>query len=142
MTSKRAARSVLAIVVGIVFVSAVVEALEFALVTAINGARVTDPETYYGIRNLPWFLAAKLLYNSLAAVGAGFLTAVIAGYAQVRHGLVLALLQTAAFGWALTQPEMSRWTPGWMWAALIILTFAGIIFGARIRAARAGASRP
>ncbi len=141
-TAKRILRSLLGIVAGIVVISMVVEALEFGLVTLINGEPTTDPDVYYAVRNTPGFLALKLLYNTAAAVAAGYLAALIAGYAEVKHGLALAVVQTLAFAWALTQPEVSRWTPGWMWAALIVLTFGGIVLGARLRAARAlGRSR-
>lgn len=132
--AKRVVRTVLAVVAGIVFISAVVEGLEFALVTLINSEPTTNPDVYYGIRNRGWFLATKLVYNSLAAIGGGFLAAAVAGYAQLKHGLAVAVAQTLAFLWGLTQPAVSRRTPGWMWACLIVLTFAGIVLGARMRA--------
>ncbi len=135
MTAKRAFRSVAAIAVGIILISAVVEALELGLVTAVGGGFTRDPEAYYGVRNQPGFLAAKLVYNTLVAAGAGYLTAVIAGYEPLRHGLALAVIQTAAIGFFIvSQPEMAQWTPGWMWVLLIVFTFAGIVFGARQRA--------
>ena len=140
MTPKRLLRSILAIVVGIVVISMVVEALEFGLVTLINGEPTTDPDAYYAVRNRRWFLAVKLLYNTGAAVGGGYLAALIAGYAELKHGIAMAVVQTLAFAWALAQPELSRWTPGWMWAALISLTFAGILVGARLRAERPSAA--
>lgn len=137
MTAKRILRSLLAVVAGLALISGVVEAIEFGLVTLVNGGPTMDSELYYEIRNRPWFLAVKLGYNTAAAVGAGFLAAAIAGRAYVAHGLALGLVQTLAFGWALTQPDLSRWTPGWVWAALIVSTFAGIVLGARLRAAQA-----
>jgi hypothetical protein len=133
MTVKQIIRSILAIIVGIVVISILVEALEFALVTFIHGEPTTDPETYYGIRNQGWFLGIKLVYNTIFAAAGGYLAAIIAGYALQKHGLALAILQTIAFLFGLTQPDVSRWTPGWMWIALILLTFAGILYGARVR---------
>ncbi len=136
MTPKRFLRSVAGIAVGIVFLSAVVEGVEFGLVRFVLGEPAADPQAYYAVRNAGWFLALKLVYNTAAAVGAGYLTALVGGYPEVKHGLALAVVQTLAFGWALTQPELSRWTPGWVWAALIVLSFAGILFGAKIRSRR------
>ncbi len=133
MRPKDFLRSFLAVLVGIVALSIVVEALEFGLVTLVNGEPTSDPDQYFSVRNRPWFLAVKLVYNTAAAVGAGYLTALIAGRAELKHGMALAAIQTLAFAWALTQPEMSKWTPGWMWAALIVLTAAGIILGSRLR---------
>jgi hypothetical protein len=137
---KRIVRSVLAVVAGIVFLSVVVEALEFGLVTLVHGGTTTEPETYFSIRNRGWFLALKLAYNTLAAVGAGVVAALIAGYAPLKHGLAVAALQTLAFAWAVTQPEVRQWTPGWMWAALILLSFAGIMAGACLRSRRVAAA--
>ena len=125
---------------GIIAISVVVEVLEFALVTLINGASTTDPETFYAIRNRTWFLVAKLVYNTAAAVAGGYLTALLAGRKEVAHGLVMAGLQTVAFLFALSQPDIKRWTPVWMWVALIALTFLGIVAGARLRAARTAAA--
>ncbi len=140
MTPKRILRSVLAVLVGIVAISMVVEALEFGLVTLVNGGPTRDPDAYYAVRNRGWFLATKLLYNTGAALGAGYLAALIAGYSELKHGLALAFVQTFAFVWALTQPELSQWIPGWMWAALISLTFAGILVGAHLRKQRPSAA--
>ena len=102
----------------------------------MNGEPTTDPDAYYAVRNRGWFLAVKLLYNTGAAVGGGYLAALIAGVAEVRHGIALAAVQTIAFAWALTQPDVSRWTPGWMWVTLIAMTIAGILVGARLGARR------
>jgi hypothetical protein len=58
--------------------------------------------------------------------------AVIAGL----DGVTLALVQTVAFGWALTRPELRGTTPDWMWACLIVLTFGGIVAGSTLRRMR------
>jgi hypothetical protein len=123
-------RSVVAVLAGLVLISAVVEPLEFVLVALVNGQPTTDPERYFAVRNQPLFLAAKLMYNTVAAVGAGFVTAWLAPSAWVRHGIAMAVLQTVAFGWGLASPELRRTTPEWMWAALIPLTAAGVVLGA------------
>ena len=56
------------------------------LVTLVNGEFTNDVEQYFSVRNRPWFLALKLVYNTGAAVGAGYLTALIAGHAELKHG--------------------------------------------------------
>lgn len=136
MNAGRFFRTTIAIFAGILIISTVVELLEFSLVTLVNGEPTTDLEVYFGIRNMGWFLAAKLLYNTLAAVGAGFLVALIAGWAPVEHGILVAVLQTISFVVGLLNTEVSRWTPGWMWVALIVVTFVGIIAGSRLQAQR------
>ncbi len=129
----RVLRSVFAVLAGIVAISMLVEAIEFGLVTLVNGAPTTDPETYYSIRNRPEFLGLKLVYNTGAAAAGGYLTALIAGYAGLRHGLALATLQTLAFGYVLTQPDLARWLSTSMWATLVGVSFIGIMAGARAR---------
>jgi hypothetical protein len=136
MNTKRVVRSILAIIIGIVFISGVVELLEFSLVTAVNGQPTTDPNVYYGIRNRGWFLIIKLLYNTLAAIAGGFIAAWIAGYAPLKHGFALAIIQTLAFGAGLLQPAIRNSAPAWLWVALVLLTFAGVLLGARFRSIR------
>ena len=129
-------RSILAIVAGILLITLIVEPLEFALVALVNGGIVTDPASYFHVRNQPAFLVAKLVYNTGAAIAGGFAAARIARRAPRAHGLVLAVLQTAAFGWALANPALRQTTPDWMWFALIIVTCAGIMFGAELHRKR------
>jgi hypothetical protein len=136
MNIKRIARSAAGILAGLFLISTLVEVLEFGLVNSLRTEPITGPDAYYAIRNRGWFLALKLVYNTAAAIAGGFVAALIAGYALVRHGLALAIIQTMAFAWALSQPEMRQWTPLWMWFALMTLSFGGILLGARLRAAR------
>jgi len=129
----RIIRSIAGVLAGIFLISVLVEGIEFGLVALINGQQTTDPDVYYSIRNRVWFLALKLVYNTLAAITGGFIASLIAGYEHRKHGIGLAVLQTISFGYALTQPEISQWTPAWLWFALIILSFGGIIVGSRIQ---------
>jgi hypothetical protein len=129
-------RSLLAVLVGLVLISLIVEPLEFGLVAAVNGGVTTDPDTYIRVRNGPAFLAAKVVYNTAAAIVGGWVTARLARRAPMAHGLVLAVIQKAAFGWAVANPALRRTTPDWMWACLIVLTFAGIMTGARLHRQR------
>jgi len=132
----RMLRSVLAVVVGLLLISLIVEPLEFVLVALVNGAIVTEQEAYFTIRNQPALLAAKVAYNTAAAIIGGYVAAWIARRAPLAHGVTLALVQTVAFGWALTRPELRGTTPDWMWACLIVLTFAGIVAGSWLRRRR------
>jgi len=134
-------RSVVAVVAGVMLVSMVVETLEFGLVALVEGRPVTDPVSYYGVRNRPWFLGVKLIYTAVAAVSGGYVTAWIAGSAPIRHAVVLAVLQTLAFAWAVVQPDLRVWMPGWMWAAVAAVTAAGILAGARLRVSLRTSSR-
>ena len=129
-------RSILAVFAGLVLISLIVEPVEFGLVALVNGEVTTDPDSYLRVRNTPAFLAAKVVYNTAAAIVGGWVTARLARRAPMAHGLVLAIIQTAAFGWAFATPALRRSTPDWMWATLIVVTFAGIMTGSLLHRRR------
>ena len=135
-------RSIFAVFAGLVLISVIVEPLEFGLVTLANGEVTTDPDIYFRVRNTPAFLATKVVYNTAAAIVGGLVAARLAPRGPMAHGLVLAVIQTVAFGWALLTPELRRSTPDWMWACLIVVTFAGIMAGSRLQRHPALAKRP
>ena len=92
MSLAQALRAALAILAGMIFITVGVEALEWTLVTAINRAPTTDPEVYYGIRNGTVFLLVKVLYNTAAAIGGGYIAARLAGRNEMAIGLALAII--------------------------------------------------
>ena len=123
-------RSILGVLIGLFLITLLVEPLEFAIVTLVNGGVASDPDDYFAIRNRSWFLSAKFIYNTIAAVAGGFVCAIVAGRAPFAHAGGVAVLQTAGFGYALATPEMRDSAPLWMWIALIPLTIAGLFIGA------------
>jgi hypothetical protein len=128
----RVFRTSLALIVGLFAISMFVESLEFVIVAIANGRVTTDPDVYLAIRNQTWILITKLMYNAVGAVAGGYIAGRLARYAYRNHGIALAAIQSLAFVWALTQPEIRNSTPGWMWALLIPLTAAGIVVGASL----------
>lgn len=134
-------RGVLAVITGLLLISVLVEAIEFGLVTAINGGITTDPVVYFGIRNRPSFLALKLVYNTAVAVLGGYVAAWILGHSERMAGLALAAVQTLSFGWALLNPDLRQWSPIWLWIALIAVSVFGILQGARLREAKVSGAR-
>lgn len=126
----KAVRSVLAVVLSLVLISILVQAVEFALVALAHGGTTNDPIVYFGVRNRPWFLVLKLLYNTAGAVVGGFVAGWIAGRAPLAHGIALAVVQAAALAYAVADPAMRLWTPDWMWAALAIVSTLGVLWGA------------
>ena len=129
----RLIRTILAVIAGLIAITLIVEPIEFLLVTIVNRGMTTDPYEYFLIRNRGWFLALKVIYNTGAAAIAGYLTAWIAGRAPFSHAVVVAVLQTIAFGFAFAIPELRSTGPDWMWVTLIIATPAAIVVGALIR---------
>jgi hypothetical protein len=134
-------RSVIAVLGGIGLVSIVVETLEFTLVNAAAGGTITDMAGYFAVRNRPTILGAKLVYNTLAAILGGYMTAKVAGIREMMHAGVAALAQTAALIWGFTAGEYAAFTPIWMRIALVLLTGPAMLTGASIRA-RAARSQP
>jgi len=123
-------RSIGAVVAAILLISLIVEGLEFALVSLVNGSITTDPERYMAIRNQGWFLGLKFGYNFAAGVAGGALASNIAKRAPLRHGALVAGLQTVAFLAALSNAEMRATAPLWAWAGFIVATGLGILAGA------------
>lgn len=128
----RLARSLAAIVLGLLLISLLAEAIEFALVALLNGGATTDPAVYFGIRNRPMVLATKLAYNALAGLAGGYVAAWVAGRAGRWHALVLALIQAATLLWALLSPLGSS-APGWLWVALILTMTPATVAGGALR---------
>lgn len=136
MTAAGALRTALAVLLGMVFITVGVEVLEWTLVTAIHQAPTQDPEIYFGIRNGPVFLVVKLLYNTAAAVGGGYLAARVAKHSEMLIGLGLALIQGLALIWAAFQPDLNQWAPVWLFPALAVVSVVGILYGAHLAAGR------
>jgi hypothetical protein len=133
---RRALRTLVGLLVGLFVISLAAETIEFIVVTAIHGSVTTDPEIYFGIRNRLPVLAAKFLYNGLAALPGGFVCAWVAGRAEVKHGLALALIQAAILAWAATASGPMQYTPLWVWIGLIVSMSPLIVVGSWLRARR------
>lgn len=128
-----AVRSILAIVCGLMALSLVAEGMEFAIVTALHGSLTDDPSVYFGIRNRPPVLASKFIYNTGAALLAGYTAAWVAGRARLAHGAVLAVIQLALFSWGMNYSEYAGTTPAWAWVTLLPLMGGGICLGAFVQ---------
>ena len=133
-------RSLIAILGGIGLISLVAEVLEFTLVGAAAGGPLPDLDAYFAVRNRPSILGAKLVYNTVAAVLGGYMTAKIAGRHEMAHARIAALVQTAALIYGFTAGEFAAYTPVWMRAALIVLTGPAMLAGATIRTRAARSS--
>lgn len=129
MTMLNILRSILAVFIGLMLISILVEALEFGIVTVLNGSvpSIDEPGAYFAIRNQFPVLLLKLVYNTIGAIIGGYVVAWISGE-HPRHGFALAIIQTTAFIYAMFS-EFGAYTPLPMWILLIVLTFPGILYG-------------
>jgi hypothetical protein len=89
---------------------------------------------YFAARNEPGMLAAKLVYNTVAGLLGGYMTAKIAGFQEMKHAGAAAAVQTAALIWGFTMSEYAAFTPAWMRIALILITGPAMMVGASVRA--------
>jgi len=134
-------RSIVAILAGIGVVSLVTQFMEFTLVGAAAGGQLTDMAHYFEVRNRPSILAAGLVYNTVAAILGGYVTAKIAGHQETAHARIAALVMTASLIYGFTVGEFARFTPVWMRIALVALTAPAVLVGATIRERAAAAER-
>lgn len=126
-------RSLAAIFVGMALISFIAEGVEFLLVAMVNGSPTTDPESYFETRNRPAMLAAKFVYNTLAALSGGYVTAWVAGRRPVHLGIILALLQTAGLIYGMTGSPFADTTPMWVWVVLCVTMPPTIMIGVMIQ---------
>jgi hypothetical protein len=127
-------RTALAVIGGVALISFIVEPLEFTLVNAVAEEPVRDMAGYFAVRNTPAMLAGKMVYNTLAALLGGYITAKIAGAEEMKHGALAAAVQTTALVWGFTAGEYASFTPVWMRMALVVVTGPAMLAGAWVRA--------
>ncbi|MCE7861058.1 MAG: hypothetical protein DYG86_14890 [Chloroflexi bacterium CFX2] len=114
---------------GLLVISLIAEGIEFSLVTLVHREVTMDEQVYFGIRNQPWFLLLKFIYNGIALFVGGWLAARIVSRWKRACVLSLALAQTAAFIWGMTLSEYAGTTPVWAWILLAIEIPPAILLG-------------
>ncbi len=117
---------------GVLLFMVVSELLETTLVSAMADVPPADLTAYFAVRNRPAILGAKVVYNALAAILGGYLTAKIVDRNELRFAGVAAAVQTAAFAWGF-MGEYASFTPVWMRWVLVLTTPPAMLLGAHIR---------
>ena len=127
-------RSILAILVPLLIITAIVEGLEMLIVS--QKAKLTmnqlmnNQETYFKIRNQTPVLVAKFIYNFLAGLLGGIACVSIAKKKFLNHVIVLVALQGLFFIWGMFFSEYAAATPIWAWVLFLLTTLSGIYWGA------------
>lgn len=119
---------------GVVLYLVITEVLETALVGALGVARPTDDATYYAIRNTPTILGAKVLYNSLSAIWAGYMAGRLAADNEMAYGKLAAAVLTAYLAWQFLATAQAGFTPSWMRGFMVLTTGPAMLVGAWVRA--------
>jgi hypothetical protein len=133
----QALRSVLGVFLGLMLISLIAEGIEFLLVALVHGSITTDQEVYFEIRNRPALLGIKFIYNSVAGLAGGYVTAWIASRAPIWHGVFLAAVQLSGFIYGMTASPYASTTPMWAWIGLAGTMTPMIVFGSWLRCRRA-----
>jgi hypothetical protein len=121
------------LILGLAVISLIAESIEFGLVTLVNGRVTSDMDIYFGIRNQPWFLIVKFIYNGIGLYAGGWLAKMIASRWKSARVVTLAIVQTVSFIWGMTMSEFAGTTPIWAWIPLTIEIPVMIFLGGGFR---------
>jgi hypothetical protein len=127
-------RSVIAVLSGVMLLNFMDRTLEQILVMAVADVPPTDAASFLAVRNRPLVLGVTLVTHFFAASLVGYIVARIAAAYGLRHALVAAALQTAAYVWVFTTGENAFLPPVWARVALLVITAPALLAGASIRA--------
>ncbi len=109
------------------------EAIEFSIVKFTSGQTVdylsSYQEEYFKIRNQSWILGLKLFYTFLGAFFGGFVATYISKNASRITLIALIVVQFAGLIFGAFFSEFSKLTPFWMWILLLIIVPIGIYYG-------------
>jgi hypothetical protein len=126
-------RSVVAVGGGVLVLGFMDSTLERTLVSVIAQGGASTETAYLAVRDRPLVLAITLSTHALSSTLAGYIIAKIAGAYEVRHAATAAVLLAA--GYASTfMTENPMLPPGWVRAAMLIITPPALIAGAHVRA--------
>lgn len=126
-------RSVLAMLVGAVVAGVLGNAATFFSVAAWSGSGATGPATEAGHW---WLWLPVATWRIVAGVAGGYLAARIAGRQEVRHGVVLAILQFIPLALLVATTDLASVRAVLLATCLPVLAAVGIWTGARLRAAQ------
>ena len=134
------ARAALAIVIGMMLTTLIVEAIELGLVLWSSGQTFAvleaDRGLYFNERNQTWILGSKLAYTVLGAALAGWVATKVAGEFRRSAVSILVVLQALSLVWGGFFSELGSTAPTWLWLALPICTSVGFYAGYRLAVGR------
>lgn len=127
-------RSAVAVLGGMLMLFVLGQILELVLVRSAASAPLQNIEEYMAIRSRPGVQGGLLASQVVASLLAGYMTAKVAGIAEMAHAVVAAALQTMLFTWGFTVGENAALTPVWMRIAIVLVTAPAMLAGASVRA--------
>jgi hypothetical protein len=131
-------RSVLAVLAGIVAMSAVSFAIEIPLrMLTLRLFSSSFPDRATLDTSLGW-MVSQSLYTVPAAILGGYVAAWVASRREVAHAVAMAIVQELLILALMFNPPHP--VPPWLWAVALIVTPAAIICGGYLRSRRHGVS--
>jgi hypothetical protein len=141
-------RSAVAVVGGVLLLNFMDATLERTLVSAIAQSAAADQAAYLAVRNRPLVLTVTVVTHALASALVGYIIGRIASVYEVRHAIAAAVVLIAGYA-ATFFSDNAMLPPGWVRAAMIVVTPLALVGGAHIRAEarairdeQAGTGRP
>lgn len=126
-----ATRSILAVLAGIVALTAVAFAFEIPLRwLTLRLFSETFPDQAALDSNVGWMLS-QWLYTVPAAMLGGYVAAWLAPRRGLAHAIAMAIVQDLLIVVLIFEPPHP--VPPWMWAIALVVTPAAIIFGGYLR---------
>jgi hypothetical protein len=127
-------RSAVAVLGGLLMLFVLGQILELVLVRTAASAPLQNIEEYMAVRSRPAVLGGLVASQVVASLLAGYMTAKVAGVAEMAHAALAAALQTILFTWGFTVGENADLTPVWMRMAIVLVTAPAMLAGASVRA--------
>jgi hypothetical protein len=125
------ARSVLAVLAGIVAMSLVAFAIEIPLrALTVRAFPQTFPDQSALDTNVVWMLSQSL-YTVPALMLGGYVTAWLAPRRALAHAIAMAVVQELLIVALIFKPPHP--VPPWMWALTLTMTPVAIVFGGYLR---------
>jgi hypothetical protein len=125
------ARSVLAVLAGIVAMTVVAFAIEIPLrALTLRAISPTFPDQTALDSNIVWMLSQSL-YTVPALMFGGYVAAWLAPRRALAHAVAMAVVQELLIVALMFKPPHP--VPPWMWAITLIVTPVAIIFGGYLR---------
>lgn len=129
-------RLILGIMAAMVVLTISVESIEFLIVKYVSGQSIeyfsNNQSEYFNIRNQTWILVLKAAYTFLSALLAGWLGSKITKYLQNSFFITVAILQGAAFLYAMLFSEFKDTLSTYYWLILLTLVLSGVYLGSSI----------
>ena len=133
-------RGFVAVVVGLAITLVFMQMLESMLAVALAGHPLQSVDAYTPVLMTPPMRVVRFLLTTLVAILGGYVCAKIAAHDELRYTAIAAIFRAIVLIWAFVAGYVPA-TPLWMFVPLLVISTAGMLGGAAVRAAAASIRR-